>query len=80
MRAQRERESTVPDTKTDVRVTHSPAPEEKPPILWVQTTVFAVTFLVAAIGVPWYALSVGFEWSAIIAFAVFCMLTGRCLL
>jgi stearoyl-CoA desaturase (delta-9 desaturase) len=44
--------------------------------LWVQITVFAATFLIAAIGVPWYALSVGFESSAIIAFVLFCMATG----
>ena len=50
--------------------------EEKPPLLWVQTTVFAATFLIAAIGVPWYALSVGFEWSAIIAFIAFFAATG----
>ncbi len=50
--------------------------EAKPPLLWVQTTVFAATFLVAAIGVPWYAMAVGFEWSAIIAFILFCGATG----
>ncbi len=50
--------------------------EEKPPLLWVQCTVFAVTFLIAAIGVPWYALAVGFEWSAIIAFVLFLLATG----
>jgi stearoyl-CoA desaturase (delta-9 desaturase) len=50
--------------------------EEKPPLLWVQTTVFAATFLIAAIGVPWYALSVGFEWSAIVAFIAFFAATG----
>jgi stearoyl-CoA desaturase (delta-9 desaturase) len=50
--------------------------EAKPPLLWVQTTVFAATFLVAAIGVPWYALTAGFEWSAIAAFVLFCGATG----
>jgi stearoyl-CoA desaturase (delta-9 desaturase) len=50
--------------------------EEKPPFLWVQASVFSLTFLIAAIGVPWYALSVGFEWSAIIAFIVFLFATG----
>jgi stearoyl-CoA desaturase (delta-9 desaturase) len=50
--------------------------EPKPPLLWIQTTVFAATFLIAAIGVPWYALSVGFEWSAIVAFVLFCGATG----
>ncbi len=50
--------------------------EEKPPLLWVQATVFAITFLIAAIGVPWYAIAVGFEWSAIVAFVLFCIATG----
>jgi len=50
--------------------------DERLPLLWVQTTVFAVTFLVAAIGVPWYALSVGFEWSAWLGFFLFCGATG----
>ena len=52
------------------------AEAQKPPLLWVQTSVFAITFLIAAIGVPWYAISVGFEWSAIIAFGLFLMATG----
>jgi len=48
----------------------------KPPLLWPQTLVFAMTFAIAAIGVPWYAIAVGFEWSAWIAFLVFCVATG----
>ena len=50
--------------------------QEKPPLLWVQTIVFATTFLVAAIGVPWYAIAVGFEWSAIVGFVLFWLATG----
>lgn len=50
--------------------------EEKPPLLWVQTTVFAATFLIAAIGVPWYAMAVGFEWTAILGFVLFWLATG----
>lgn len=34
---------------------------EKPPILWLNLSVFAITFLVAAIGVPWYGFTQGFS-------------------
>ena len=36
------------------------APAAKPPLIWLNILVFSITFLVAAIGVPWYAISVGF--------------------
>lgn len=52
------------------------APEPKPPIAWAPTTVFIATFLIAAVGVPWYAVAVGFEWSAIVAFVLFIGITG----
>ncbi|MCK7458880.1 fatty acid desaturase [Idiomarina aminovorans] len=32
---------------------------EKPPIIWLNTLVFAITFIVAVVGVPLYAYSVG---------------------
>jgi len=32
---------------------------EKPPIIWLNTLVFAITFIVAIVGVPLYAYSVG---------------------
>ncbi|KPD20691.1 MULTISPECIES: fatty acid desaturase [Idiomarina] len=32
---------------------------EKPPIIWLNTLVFAITFIVALVGVPLYAYSVG---------------------
>lgn len=32
---------------------------EKPPIIWLNTLVFAITFIIAIIGVPLYAYSVG---------------------
>lgn len=51
-------------------------PYEKPPLLWLQTLVFALTFLVAAIGVPWYGLTVGFHWTAWAAFVLFFFGTG----
>jgi stearoyl-CoA desaturase (delta-9 desaturase) len=44
--------------------------EQKPPILWPQTLMFAITFAVAAIGVPWYGFTVGFHWSQWLAFVV----------
>jgi len=37
------------------------ATAEKPPIIWLNFSVFAITFLVAAIGVPWYGLTHGFS-------------------
>lgn len=50
--------------------------ETKPPLLWLQTSIFSLTMLVAVIGVPWYAISVGFEWSAWIAFWLYYFATG----
>ncbi len=52
------------------------ASENRLPLLWLQTSVFAITGLIAVIGVPWYALAVGFSASAWIAFAVFTIATG----
>lgn len=48
----------------------------RPPLLMVQTLVFALTFLVALIGVPWYQYAVGFDSTAWIAFVVYAGLTG----
>ncbi|MCF6194314.1 MAG: hypothetical protein L3J46_08285, partial [Kangiellaceae bacterium] len=51
---------------------------EKPPIIWLNTLVFLITFVVAAIGVPLYAYSYGFSLSIIIAAIValcFCELS-----
>jgi len=45
---------------------------QKPPLLWTNITLFAVTFLGAVILVPWYGLSHGYgltEWLAFIGFA-----------
>ncbi|MGI9324414.1 MAG: acyl-CoA desaturase [Pseudomonadales bacterium] len=50
--------------------------ESKPPLLWVQTILFVATFAIAVIGVPWYQLSVGFHWSAIVGFVLFCGFSG----
>lgn len=36
------------------------APAEKPPIIWLNTLVFAITFIIAVIGVPWYGMMYGF--------------------
>jgi stearoyl-CoA desaturase (delta-9 desaturase) len=48
----------------------------QPELLWVQTILFAATFAIAAIGVPWYALTVGFDAVAVTGFVVFAALTG----
>ncbi|PHR64991.1 MAG: acyl-CoA desaturase [Idiomarina sp.] len=37
------------------------AAAEKPPILWLNLSVFAITFLVSVIGVPWYGMTHGFS-------------------
>ncbi len=50
--------------------------ESKPAWLWVQISIFLATFLIAIIGVPWYAIAVGFEWSAWLAFAAYYLATG----
>lgn len=48
---------------------------QKPPIIWTNVLLFSITFLIAAIAVPWYAIVVGFSWSEIIA-TVLCL--GYC--
>ena len=48
----------------------------KPPILWFQAGLFASTFAVALIAVPWYGFAVGFPLSAWIAFVVFTLANG----
>lgn len=51
---------------------------KKPAIIWLNLLVFAITFTVAAIGVPWYGVTYGFSLelivSAIIALS-FCELS-----
>ena len=42
----------------------------KPPLIWTNILLFSITTLVAAIGVPWYALTVGFGWAEISATVV----------
>lgn len=43
---------------------------KKPPIIWTNVTLFSLTTLVAAVAVPWYAITIGFGWSEIIAMIV----------
>jgi len=50
--------------------------EKDLPLLPVQAIVFAATFLVALIGVPWYQVTVGFETNAWVAFWLYAGLTG----
>ncbi|MGM0526214.1 MAG: fatty acid desaturase [Pseudomonadota bacterium] len=33
----------------------------KPPIIWLNTLVFLITFVIAAVAVPWYAMAVGID-------------------
>ncbi|MBM7424130.1 fatty acid desaturase [Spongiibacter marinus] len=44
--------------------------DSKPPLLWLQTILFSVTFLIAAIGVPWYGLTHGFTAAGWIGFVL----------
>ena len=48
----------------------------KPPVLWLPLSVFVLSFLVAAIGVPWYGWTHGFSASAWITFLVVLWLNG----
>lgn len=48
---------------------------KKAPIIWTNVILFSTTFLVAAIAVPYYAITVGFGWSEIIA-TILCL--GYC--
>ena len=50
--------------------------DSKPPLLWLQTILFSVTFLIAAIGVPWYGLTHGFTAAGWIGFVCF-LLSGH---
>ncbi len=49
---------------------------DRPPLLWLQSSIFLGTLLVAAIGVPWYGLSYGFHWSAWLGFALVLVANG----
>jgi len=53
-----------------------PIDSERPQRLWVQTCMFSLTFLTALVGVPWYHLTIGFEWSAWLAFLGYYFATG----
>ena len=48
---------------------------EKPPIIWTNVLVFAVTFTIAAVGIPAYEIMVGFTWMEIVA-TILCL--GYC--
>jgi len=48
---------------------------KKPPIIWTNVLLFSITFLIAAVAVPTYAVLVGFSWFEIIA-TVLCL--GYC--
>ncbi len=40
---------------------------QKPPLIWLTTLVFTITFLVSVIGVPWYGLTHGFSTTLVVA-------------
>jgi len=46
---------------------------KKPAIIWLNVSIFAITFLVAAIAVPYRAMTVGFDGSEML-FALFCFI------
>ena len=48
---------------------------EKPPIIWTNVLVFALTFIIAAVGIPAYEIMVGFTWQEIVA-TILCL--GYC--
>ncbi|MFN6971800.1 MAG: fatty acid desaturase [Rheinheimera sp.] len=47
----------------------------KPPIIWTNVLIFSITFVIAAIAVPYYAITIGFSWLEIIA-TILCL--GYC--
>ncbi|MCT6701257.1 fatty acid desaturase [Rheinheimera sp. 4Y26] len=48
---------------------------QKPPIIWTNVLLFSITFLISAIAVPYYALTVGFSTTEIVA-TILCL--GYC--
>lgn len=48
----------------------------KPGFVWPTVLMLTITPLIALIGVPWYQLAVGFEWSHWLTFAVVAALNG----
>lgn len=48
-------------------VSSAPETSSKPPIIWLNTLVFAITFAISAIGVPWYGITYGFSAGMIVA-------------
>ncbi len=49
---------------------------EKPPLNWVTTLLFSLTFLVSLIVVPWYGITQGFSTAAWVGFFVFLAANG----
>lgn len=58
----------MPDSKL-APTTHTPE-NGKPPLLWVQTLLFSITFLVALVGTTWYGLTEGFTWQGWLGFVL----------
>ncbi|RUO23682.1 acyl-CoA desaturase [Aliidiomarina iranensis] len=49
---------------------------KKPPILWLNVSLFTITFLVAAVGTPLYLFYQGFSWGLFTAFAALAIYAG----
>lgn len=49
---------------------------QKPPLLWLNISVFSITFAVSAIGVPWYLYAQGFSWGLLVLFGVLAAYSG----
>lgn len=50
--------------------------EQKPEIVWPTALMLSITALVALISVPWYQLTIGFEWTHWLAFFLFAASNG----
>lgn len=49
---------------------------KKPPLIWLNVSVFSITFLVALIGVPWYLWAQGLSVSLFVAWVVLALWSG----
>ncbi len=49
---------------------------KKPPIIWLNASLFTITFLVAAVGTPLYLFYQGFSWGLFAAFVILAVYAG----
>src|SRR5579862_5512300 len=63
--------SLRPAMPTPATAPSSPPPASaRPPFLWINISLFLITFLAAAVAVPWYGLTHGFSTAAWALFGV----------